>query len=135
MIRRPPRSTRTDTPFPYTALFGSVRRVRRWRSSRASGKRPTVRFAPTISYRLLKSQPSIPALSACRPHLKTKPRPPHRQPDRHGWGCSESRADLAPMRYSDALADFIREMELEGGKVTEPFAARIASGEDRESGG
>src|SRR3546814_9162039 len=27
MIRRPPRSTRTDTPFPYTTLFRSVRRV------------------------------------------------------------------------------------------------------------
>src|SRR3546814_13536485 len=25
MIRRPPRSTRTDTPFPYTTLFRSVR--------------------------------------------------------------------------------------------------------------
>src|SRR3546814_14705624 len=24
MIRRPPRSTRTDTPFPYTTLFRSV---------------------------------------------------------------------------------------------------------------
>src|SRR3546814_10312618 len=24
MIRRPPRSTRTDTPFPYTSLFRSV---------------------------------------------------------------------------------------------------------------
>src|SRR3546814_5727682 len=27
MIRRPPRSTRTDTLFPYTTLFLSVRRV------------------------------------------------------------------------------------------------------------
>src|SRR3546814_5813369 len=26
MIRRPPRSTRTDTLFPYTALFRSIRR-------------------------------------------------------------------------------------------------------------
>src|SRR3546814_17738331 len=26
MIRRPPRSTRTDTPFPYTTLFRSVAR-------------------------------------------------------------------------------------------------------------
>src|SRR3546814_8703906 len=26
MIRRPPRSTRTDTPFPYTTLFRSQRR-------------------------------------------------------------------------------------------------------------
>src|SRR3546814_11455065 len=29
MIRRPPRSTRTDTLFPYTTLFRSVRIIRR----------------------------------------------------------------------------------------------------------
>src|SRR3546814_7941199 len=29
MIRRPPRSTRTDTLFPYTTLFRSVRHARR----------------------------------------------------------------------------------------------------------
>src|SRR3546814_2914610 len=29
MIRRPPRSTRTDTLFPYTTLFRSARRLRR----------------------------------------------------------------------------------------------------------
>src|SRR3546814_6594464 len=29
MIRRPPRSTRTDTLFPYTTLFRSTRRPRR----------------------------------------------------------------------------------------------------------
>src|SRR3546814_6550878 len=29
MIRRPPRSTRTDTLFPYTTLFRSVRRGQR----------------------------------------------------------------------------------------------------------
>src|SRR3546814_2819461 len=29
MIRRPPRSTRTDTLFPYTTLFRSVGRLRR----------------------------------------------------------------------------------------------------------
>src|SRR3546814_10209248 len=28
MIRRPPRSTRTDTPFPYTTLFRSARMAR-----------------------------------------------------------------------------------------------------------
>src|SRR3546814_6637292 len=32
MIRRPPRSTRTDTLFPYTTLFRSIRRGRRLRS-------------------------------------------------------------------------------------------------------
>src|SRR3546814_9363295 len=29
MIRRPPRSTRSDTPFPYTTLFRSVRNATR----------------------------------------------------------------------------------------------------------
>src|SRR3546814_19376047 len=32
MIRRPPRSTRTDTLFPYTTLFRSLR-TSRWRGS------------------------------------------------------------------------------------------------------
>src|SRR3546814_9673654 len=31
MIRRPPRSTRTDTLFPYTTLFRSVGRNQHWR--------------------------------------------------------------------------------------------------------
>src|SRR3546814_10830724 len=31
MIRRPPRSTRTDTLFPYTTLFRSVGHARHWR--------------------------------------------------------------------------------------------------------
>src|SRR3546814_8337850 len=30
MIRRPPRSTRTDTLFPYTTLFRSLNDIRRW---------------------------------------------------------------------------------------------------------
>src|SRR3546814_6130544 len=30
MIRPPPRSTRTDTLFPYTTLFRSCRRLRSW---------------------------------------------------------------------------------------------------------
>src|SRR3546814_16263833 len=33
MIRRPPRSTRTDTLFPYTTLFRSTATESRWRSS------------------------------------------------------------------------------------------------------
>src|SRR3546814_11427577 len=42
MIRRTPRSTRTDTPFPYTALFrsGADRRPRR------EGRQPHDRFLP-----------------------------------------------------------------------------------------
>src|SRR3546814_7404724 len=37
MIRRPPRSTRTDTLFPYTTLFRSVRRAVRSRVRGLSG--------------------------------------------------------------------------------------------------
>src|SRR3546814_1935753 len=37
MIRRPPRSTRTDTLFPYTTLFRSVGRLG---SGRPTGSRP-----------------------------------------------------------------------------------------------
>src|SRR3546814_3727572 len=46
MIRRPPRSTRTDTLFPYTTLFRSARArycrydIRRAREGK-SGRRPT----------------------------------------------------------------------------------------------
>src|SRR3546814_8836691 len=36
MIRRPPRSTRTDTLFPYTTLFRSRRRLLQWTMSAAA---------------------------------------------------------------------------------------------------
>src|SRR3546814_3801844 len=40
MIRRPPRSTRTDTLFPYTTLFRSHDRARPWPASgRRTGRR------------------------------------------------------------------------------------------------
>src|SRR3546814_5489463 len=38
MIRRPPRSTRTDTLFPYTTLFRSVRQPCRWIGDRRPAK-------------------------------------------------------------------------------------------------
>src|SRR3546814_3621112 len=43
MIRRPPRSTRTDTLFPYTTLFRSRQMVTRWGMSEALGM---VQLAP-----------------------------------------------------------------------------------------
>src|SRR3546814_6150391 len=40
MIRRPPRSTRTDTLFPYTTLFRSTRSTARcWRAHRRATRR------------------------------------------------------------------------------------------------
>src|SRR3546814_242448 len=48
MIRRPPRSTRTDTLFPYTTLF---RRRARWRSTAtASGRTPKPPTGSTITF-------------------------------------------------------------------------------------
>src|SRR3546814_16798293 len=46
MIRRPPRSTRTDTPFPYTTLFRSLA------ANRVFG----ARAGPGISLQLLHAQ-------------------------------------------------------------------------------
>src|SRR3546814_3461037 len=46
MIRRPPRSTRTDTLFPYTTLFRSVRRSR---AARAGMPTAAARPAPCAS--------------------------------------------------------------------------------------
>src|SRR3546814_11195883 len=45
MIRRPPRSTRTDTLFPYTTLFRSVALEQRWMPEqvRHDGERGTAR--------------------------------------------------------------------------------------------
>src|SRR3546814_4165598 len=40
MIRRPPRSTRTDTPFPYTTLFRSSDQSAGSRPVRARERRP-----------------------------------------------------------------------------------------------
>src|SRR3546814_17729394 len=53
MIRRPPRSTRTDTLVPYTTLFRSPHRETGWRSpGRAGG-----RSSPTLD------PPCVPGLS------------------------------------------------------------------------
>src|SRR3546814_1095245 len=38
MLRPPPRSTRTDPPFPYTTLFRSVDYRRRWRKFAAQSR-------------------------------------------------------------------------------------------------
>src|SRR3546814_3816831 len=46
MIRRPPRSTRTDTLFPYTTLFRSAASRRRHRRGRRRGREGAGRRRP-----------------------------------------------------------------------------------------
>src|SRR3546814_1200164 len=47
MIRRPPRSTRTDTLFPYTTLFRSPGRPRKPKKNRPTPKTPRTRPSHT----------------------------------------------------------------------------------------
>src|SRR3546814_18349643 len=70
MIRRPPRSTRTDTLFPYTTLF---------RSAIVSSKRPWLRAAPGVHscfHRHAWPQPGIERIIGIRSDT-------HRNPLRH----------------------------------------------------
>src|SRR3546814_16940159 len=59
MIRRPPRSTRTDTLFPYTTLFRSnalaagramLRTVDEWNRERIAAGEPPIRLSVGIHY-------------------------------------------------------------------------------------
>src|SRR3546814_6390719 len=69
MIRRPPRSTRTDTLFPYTTLFRSSG-WRRW-----SGRKG-LRARPAHKARKVKREPLERRALLVRKGLKAKPEPP-----------------------------------------------------------
>src|SRR3546814_9378945 len=57
MIRRPPRSTRTDTLFPYTTLFRSPRDVATYRASARLLRRSSSSSTPDLRRR--KRRPSV----------------------------------------------------------------------------
>src|SRR3546814_2511422 len=62
MIRRPPRSTRTDTLFPYTTLFRSC--PKDWKPAASSSRRCSRTSSPTIRSRRKRfSAPSSPSRS------------------------------------------------------------------------
>src|SRR3546814_12626264 len=80
MIRRPPRSTRTDTLFPYTTLFRSTRRIARPEEEEEE-------------HRLLELRPAGSRPSAAPDHFSDPPtRHPHAGPAPpvrflFGWTC------------------------------------------------
>src|SRR3546814_4198756 len=74
MIRRPPRSTRTDTLFPYTTLFRSWRRKRRFRHRPCRQGRRSLRPPPHRQPKRKSPMPMV-AAKAARCAL---------QPDREG---------------------------------------------------
>src|SRR3546814_20530397 len=86
MIRRPPRSTRTDTLFPYTTLFRSVRADGWTRTAdQAMAARPCRREAECAAWRRARRRPdsrrpahrvfSLWPVMACRHRESTAPEP------------------------------------------------------------
>src|SRR3546814_1859434 len=71
MIRRPPRSTRTDTLFPYTTLFRSPRKLRtagtNWRTSAlafADSSAPACTPEKKVAVRAFCKDTSVPKIGA-----------------------------------------------------------------------
>src|SRR3546814_5147856 len=66
MIRRPPRSTRTDTLFPYTTLFRSACRARLLGDRLLSSEQPPPVFGTDRLYRRRKERPARRSLGGGR---------------------------------------------------------------------
>src|SRR3546814_2512294 len=86
MIRRPPRSTRTDTLFPYTTLFRSPPRGRVWHRVTHAIVRP---HHPSLQ--------SIP----CPTSPTSAPTSPPPSAGRRGWGCMRGSAIISVSRRSE----------------------------------
>src|SRR3546814_17573167 len=106
MIRRPPRSTRTDTLFPYTTLFRSARRLNRARQAahppaRRQGvvaRRPSRQpyYPPDLAHPLARLSPER--------SLSVETARPARGPGagRHARGPRNPRRPLPPPRTQAA---------------------------------
>src|SRR3546814_16328896 len=88
MIRRPPRSTRTDTLFPYTTLFRSVE------SPRSSDELPalfTTAFTPNETAATPAPAPVWRAVDGGSPHKLHQRSPASARPtharNKRGYGC------------------------------------------------
>src|SRR3546814_4168345 len=93
MIRRPPRSTRTDTLFPYTTLFRSgTARENPQAACRREGK-----FSP-------RPQPSapFPTCDTSGGHLAA------RRTDRRSSRCAEARRDQRSEEHTSELQSLMR---------------------------
>src|SRR3546814_17363423 len=100
MIRRPPRSTRTDTLFPYTTLFRSSGNLNRRVSRLGAGP----------AEQALRPQPPLAV------HLAQPQRPPARVEDRHRPRRVEATGDALPVRQPGRLRRVDRSEERRVGK-------------------
>src|SRR3546814_10062440 len=80
MIRRPPRSTRTDTLFPYTTLFRSARERVGFVQAQVAGRRVRVALAPTAEGEL--AQAVFVPVQRSLPAFRTQQRPGIAEPER-----------------------------------------------------
>src|SRR3546814_20780919 len=96
MIRRPPRSTRTDTLFPYTTLFRSCGGPRRFRgrTERAAGAARATQCRAAAAYRI---------------GLGTNPRGDGRTRRRQRHGMVRQRPCLEPGRRDAVRSDARRD--------------------------
>src|SRR3546814_12435634 len=116
MIRRPPRSTRTDTLFPYTTLFRSE--LGPLLGADRHGVHDLLRAASGGDLGTL--------------HVRADPQEPPRDAARHGVGGDQG---LAPPRLAtDAERGAVGALVARGVDVPRPDAADRFPGEHREHG-
>src|SRR3546814_996383 len=100
MIRRPPRSTRTDTLFPYTTLFRSDRVVAPEAAANGRRRRGGRMRAALGRLKPLQSPFSVPPADADRPALEE---PHDKRPVRAGRSEEHTSELQSPMRISYAV--------------------------------
>src|SRR3546814_3597485 len=106
MIRRPPRSTRTDTLFPYTTLFRSICASREI-APLLVGITPLLHFSPDLprcSAGIIDAQRR--PRSQCDPASLTRVQPDHQRPFGRPLPCPEAQIpefDLRPFPASRCI--------------------------------
>src|SRR3546814_20831782 len=123
MIRRPPRSTRTDTLFPCTTLFRSLTRKRKLGSrgveNRAKALEAALRYLPSFKASLTRCRISAASATSCG--LRSKP----------SGNCQRHRYSLARIEWDEERCRR-RFRTPTPGRVAEPKNGR-AAGRERES--
>src|SRR3546814_9450161 len=99
MIRRPPRSTRTDTLFPYTTLFRSIHFNYKWALAAAEAGADCLRINPGN----IGSDKKVSEVIACARH--------HGVPIRIGVNAGSLEAELQE-KYGEPNADALVESAL-----------------------
>src|SRR3546814_10539460 len=124
MIRRPPRSTRTDTLFPYTTLFRSAQ-ASAWKSRRRSRRRSRKALAVRCGSPVAKASRAMraPASTVASQSARVTSRVLLGQPHRVRRLLAERCRDALGIRQQQILRDEeIDAAELQAGLGVDPLA-------------